>query len=106
MVSLMNQGGYDLVTASGDASLRLIYGKKVQPINTALIPAWNTIERGCRTRRGTRSTASITACRISGGANFLAYNTKIFPKAPTVVGRLRAADAAGRQEQQGPRAGL
>ena len=24
MVALMNQGGYDLVTASGDASLRLI----------------------------------------------------------------------------------
>src|SRR5690606_6211211 len=32
MVALMNQGGYDLVTASGDASLRLIAGKKVQPV--------------------------------------------------------------------------
>src|SRR5690348_17934875 len=28
MVALMNQGGYDLVTASGDASLRLIAGGK------------------------------------------------------------------------------
>ena len=28
MVSLMTQGGYDLVTASGDASLRLIAGKR------------------------------------------------------------------------------
>lgn len=37
MVSLMAKGGYDLVTASGDASLRLIMGKRVQPINTALI---------------------------------------------------------------------
>ncbi len=26
MVQLMNSGGFDLVTASGDASLRLIYG--------------------------------------------------------------------------------
>src|SRR5581483_9861321 len=33
MVTLMNQGGFDLVTASGDASLRLVAGKKVQPIN-------------------------------------------------------------------------
>ncbi len=33
MVSLMAKGGYDLVTASGDASLRLIFGKRVQPIN-------------------------------------------------------------------------
>src|SRR5262245_13904505 len=31
MVSLMTQGGYDLVTASGDASLRLIRGNTVQP---------------------------------------------------------------------------
>ena len=30
MVTLMNQGGFDLVTASGDASLRLVAGKKVQ----------------------------------------------------------------------------
>src|SRR6476620_12596012 len=28
MVTLMNQGGFDLVTASGDASLRLVAGKK------------------------------------------------------------------------------
>jgi putative spermidine/putrescine transport system substrate-binding protein len=27
MVQLVNSGGFDLVTASGDASLRLIYGK-------------------------------------------------------------------------------
>jgi putative spermidine/putrescine transport system substrate-binding protein len=30
MVALMNEGGFDLVTASGDASLRLIAGKRVQ----------------------------------------------------------------------------
>jgi putative spermidine/putrescine transport system substrate-binding protein len=29
MVALMNEGGFDLVTASGDASLRLIAGKRV-----------------------------------------------------------------------------
>ena len=44
MVALMAKGGYDLVTASGDASLRLIYGKRVQPINTALIPNWKNID--------------------------------------------------------------
>jgi len=31
MVTLMNQGGFALVTASGDASLRLIAGGNVQP---------------------------------------------------------------------------
>ena len=38
MVTLMNQGGFDLVTASGDASLRLVAGKKVQPVNIDLVP--------------------------------------------------------------------
>ena len=44
MVALMNEGGFDLVTASGDASLRLVAGKRVQPINTDLIPSWNTVD--------------------------------------------------------------
>src|SRR3990170_1481788 len=37
MVALMNEGGFDLVTASGDASLRLVAGKRVQELNTSLI---------------------------------------------------------------------
>ena len=43
MVSLMANGGggqYDLVSASGDADLRLIYGGDVKPINISLIPSW------------------------------------------------------------------
>ena len=50
MVALMNEGGFDLVTASGDASLRLIAGKRVQPINIDLIPSWSTVDdrlQGC-----------------------------------------------------------
>src|ERR1051325_70200 len=38
MVTLMRQGGgsqYDMVSASGDASLRLIRGGDVQPVNVA-----------------------------------------------------------------------
>src|SRR5205814_2615340 len=46
MVALMHTGGgggggqYDLVSASGDASLRLIVGKDVKPVNVSLIPSW------------------------------------------------------------------
>ena len=40
MVALMNEGGFDIVTASGDASLRLIAGDTVQEINIDLIPNW------------------------------------------------------------------
>ena len=41
MVALMNEGGFDLVTASGDASNRLMAGGKVQPINLDLIPRYD-----------------------------------------------------------------
>ena len=41
MVALMRSGGgnqYDMVSASGDASLRLIYGGDVQPVDPSKIP--------------------------------------------------------------------
>ncbi len=39
MVALMNEGGFiDLVTASGDASNRLISGGRVQELNLGLVP--------------------------------------------------------------------
>ena len=44
MVALMNEGGFDLVTASGDASTRLIRGKKLQPLNIGLIPSYKTVD--------------------------------------------------------------
>jgi len=40
MVALMNEGGFDLVTASGDASLRLIAGGRVQDVNIGLVPSY------------------------------------------------------------------
>ena len=67
MVALMNEGGFDLVTASGDASLRLVAGKRVQPINTDLDPELVDRRRAAaRMRPGTRSTASTTACPTCG----------------------------------------
>ncbi len=67
MVSLMAKGGYDLVTASGDASLRLIVGKRVQPINPQLIPNWkNPGPAPETTPRGTWSTSRPTAPLTNG----------------------------------------
>src|SRR5437667_1165078 len=44
MVTLMNGGGFDLVTASGDASLRLVAGKTVQEVNVDLVPNWKNVD--------------------------------------------------------------
>jgi putative spermidine/putrescine transport system substrate-binding protein len=38
MVQLMRTGQYDGVSASGDATLRLIYAGDVAPVNTDLVP--------------------------------------------------------------------
>ena len=44
MVALMKAGGYDLVTASGDASGRLIAANLVQEVNIGLVPSYKNID--------------------------------------------------------------
>ena len=66
MVTLMKTGQYDGVSASGDATLRLIYSGDVAPVNTDLVPNYATSRRSSRTSRGTRSTARCTASRTAG----------------------------------------
>ena len=43
MVTLIKSGQYDGVSASGDATLRLIYGGDVAPVNTDLVPNYATV---------------------------------------------------------------
>ncbi|AXM98215.1 putative ABC transporter substrate-binding protein YdcS [Pseudomonas plecoglossicida] len=83
MVSLMNKGGYDLVTASGDASLRLIVGKKVQPINTALIPNWKNIDPRLQNGGWYVVDKQAYGTPYQWGPNVLLYNTDTFKQAPT-----------------------
>ena len=83
MVALMNEGGFDLVTASGDASLRLIAGKRVQPINTALIASWANVD--ARLQDATWHTVDGVHYGVPymWGPNVLMYNTETFPEPPT-----------------------
>ncbi|MCX7345164.1 MAG: ABC transporter substrate-binding protein [Alphaproteobacteria bacterium] len=83
MVALMNEGGFDLVTASGDASLRLISGKRVQPINTALIPSWLTVDERLQNAPWHTVGGVHYGVPYQWGANVLAYNTNVFKEAPT-----------------------
>jgi putative spermidine/putrescine transport system substrate-binding protein len=82
MVALMNEGGFDLVTASGDASLRLISGKRVQPINPDLIPSWKTVDERLQGAPWHTVDGVHYGVPYQWGANVLAYNTKVFPEAP------------------------
>jgi putative spermidine/putrescine transport system substrate-binding protein len=82
MVTLMNQGGFDLVTASGDASLRLIAGGTVQPVNTDLIPSFKNVDERLQNAPWYTVDGVHYGVPYQWGANVLMYNTKTFPEAP------------------------
>jgi len=85
MFTLMtqNHGLYDGVSASGDASNRLIDSGEIAPINPALVPNWNDI---------TPFLQNISANTVNGvhygvshgwGGNLLMYRTDKITTAPT-----------------------
>jgi len=82
MVALMNEGGFDLVTASGDASLRLIAGKRVQPINVELVPSWNTVDPRLQNAPWHTVDGEHYGVPYQWGSNVLMYNTEVFPSPP------------------------
>ena len=83
MVALMNEGGFDLVTASGDASLRLIAGKRVQPVNIDLIPSWASVDERLKDAGWHTVDGVHYGVPYMWGPNVLMYNTEVFPTPPT-----------------------
>jgi putative spermidine/putrescine transport system substrate-binding protein len=82
MVALMNEGGFDLVTASGDASLRLIAGGRVQEVNTKLIPSFKNVDPRLQNAPWHTVKGKHYGVPYQWGYNVLAYNTKVFPQPP------------------------
>lgn len=88
MVALMNEGGFDLVTASGDASMRLIRGGRVQEINVSLVPSYNKIDPRLQKAPWHYVDGKHYGVPYQWGSNVLMYNTKVFktpPKSWSVV---------------------
>lgn len=83
MVSLMTKGGYDLVTASGDASLRLVAGKRVQPVNIALIDNWQQVDPRLQNAPWHTVDGQHYGTPYQWGPNVLMYNSNVFKQAPT-----------------------
>lgn len=82
MVSLMKQGGYDLVTASGDASLRLVASKLVQEVNLALIPSYKNVDARLQNASWHTVDGKHYGVPYQWGPNVLMYNTDVFKQAP------------------------
>ncbi len=83
MVALMNEGGFDLVTASGDASNRLISGGRVQEVNISLVPSWSKIDPRLQNAPWHTVGGKHYGVPYQWGSNVLMYNTKAFKKPPT-----------------------
>ena len=86
MVTLMRQGGgsqYDMVSASGDASLRLIRGHIVQPVNVDLIPAWKDFIPQLKSPEHNTVDGKHYGISLQWGPNTLLYNTQKVKPAPT-----------------------
>jgi putative spermidine/putrescine transport system substrate-binding protein len=86
MVSLMKDGGggqYDMVSASGDADLRLIYGGEVKPMNEKLIPDWPNFQTFFKNPPYNTINGVHYGISLQWGPNTLLYSTKKFPNKPT-----------------------
>jgi len=82
MVALMKTGQYDGVSASGDATLRLIYGGQVAPVNTALVPNYKTISSFLKDGNWNSVKGQMYGIPHGWGANLLMWDPKTVTTAP------------------------
>src|ERR1700736_6087713 len=85
-VTLMRQGGgsqYDMVSASGDASLRLISGGNVRAMNVDLVPEWKNFIPQLQSPSHNTVSGVHYGISLQWGPNTLLYNTKAVNPAPT-----------------------
>jgi putative spermidine/putrescine transport system substrate-binding protein len=82
MFTLMQTGNYDLVSASGDASNRLIAAGEVAPVNLSLIPNYADVFEGLKNKPHNTVDGVPYGVPHGRGANLLMYNTEVVTPAP------------------------
>ena len=97
MVTLMKSGQYDAVSASGDATLRLIYSGDVAPVNTKLVPNYETVAPFLKDRPWnsvtTNGAAQMYGIPHGWGANVLMWNQDVVKTAPDSWGAVFDANS-------------
>ena len=83
MVQLMRQGGYDGVSASGDATTRLIEGGDVDPVNTDLIPNYADVYDALKDQPFNSVDGQMYGVPHGRGSNLLMYDPSEVQPAPT-----------------------
>jgi putative spermidine/putrescine transport system substrate-binding protein len=82
-LNLMKSGDYDVVSASGDATLRLIAGGYVQPVNTDLLKNYADIQPFLKETAYNSVDGQMYGMPQGWGANLLTYNPDVVKPAPT-----------------------
>ncbi len=82
MVQLMKTGEYDGVSASGDATLRLIAGGDAAPVNFDLIPNYKDVFSGLKNQSYNTVNGVGYGVPHGRGANLLMYNPDVVTTAP------------------------
>jgi putative spermidine/putrescine transport system substrate-binding protein len=82
MVTLMRTGNYDGVSASGDATLRLIAGGDVAPVNTDLVPNYADVYDSLKDRSFNSVEGQMYGIPHGRGANVLMWNKDKVKPAP------------------------
>jgi putative spermidine/putrescine transport system substrate-binding protein len=99
MVTLMRSGGggqYDMVSASGDASLRLVYGGDVAEVDVGKVPGWKQFFKTFQSPPNNTVEGKHYGISLQWGPNTLLYNTKKVKPAPTSVSVLYSPKFKGK----------
>src|SRR3712207_5680156 len=83
MVTLMRTGNYDSVSASGDATLRLIAGGDVAPVNTDLIENYADVYDALKDQPFNSVDGQMYGVPHGRGSNLLMYDPSEVQPAPT-----------------------
>jgi putative spermidine/putrescine transport system substrate-binding protein len=83
MVTLMRQGGYDGVSASGNATARLVEGGDVSPVNVNLVPNYKTVFSDLKDQPYNTFDGTHYGIPHGRGANLLMWNKDNVKPAPT-----------------------
>ena len=82
MVQLMKTGEYDGVSASGDATLRLIAAGDVAAIDTSLVPSFANVFEGLKNQPHNTVDGKVYGVPHGRGANLLMWNTDVVKPDP------------------------
>ncbi len=82
MVQLMRTGQYDGVSASGDATTRLVEGGDVEPVNVELVPNYADIDEALKNQPYNTFDGQEYGIPHGRGSNLLMYNTEEVKPAP------------------------